>query len=236
MTDAFDEIFSGLSADPYMASFELLQRVRAQFLQGQPKEAEYSAACGVFEAFYEANGWKLPEPVSGGTYSGIDDSIARSRSTNRLQFEGYQMQIMAMYRIVMKRKASDALKASTATAVGYAILDADEKSAIHQHIETIRKIIESSKLKDSKKNGLFDRLGELSSEVNRNGTRTDRFFAFASEVAFSARDFEQNARPMFDQVKDILRIVTRARARHEGIKLPANEEVLSLPEPEFKDE
>lgn len=68
--------------------------------------------------------------------------------------------------------------------------------------------------------------------MNRNGTRTDRFFAFASEVAFNAADFEKNARPVFDQLKDILKIVTRSRARHEGLALPAGDEILSLPKPD----
>ena len=112
------------------------------------------------------------------------------------------------------------------------MLEAEEKKEIHNHIANIRSIIESSSLHDRKKNSLFQRLSELVIEVDRNGTRTDRFFAFAAEVAFCAGDFATKAKPMFDEVKEILKIVTRSRARHDDIKLPTSEEVLSLPEPE----
>ena len=33
------------------------------------------------------------------------------------------------------------------------------------------------------------------------------------------------------ELKDMLKIVSKARARHEGLKLPAGDEILLLPEP-----
>jgi hypothetical protein len=83
----------------------------------------------------------------------------------------------------------------------------------------------------------YNDLGELEAVrlskwvKNRNGTRTDRFFAFASELGFSIGQFTKDAKPAIDELKDMLKIVSKARARHEGLKLPAGDEILLLPEP-----
>jgi hypothetical protein len=232
MESAADELFQGLSTDPHLASYELLQRLNRKILPVSPREADYSHACGVLEAFYAANGWKSPDAVKISSYSSkIDEAVEYARNQWRLQFEGYQKQIMANYKLVVKQAAVGAISAATAKTFGYAVPDANEKAAILKHIEKIRSLIEQSQLEDRKKNSLFEYLSALTLEVNRNGTRTDRFFAFASEVGFCLGQFVQETKPVFDEVKDVLRIITRARARQDGVKLPPGEEVLSLPQP-----
>src|SRR5262249_17511719 len=149
----------------------------------------------------------------------------KSRRNHRLQYEAYANQVMSGYQSLMKDRAKAVLDAATGKVFGYAILEPDEKTEIQAHIEKIRQLIEDSGLEDKKKNALLGRLTELSREVNRNGTRTDMFYAFASEFAFCMSQFSKKAKPAIDDVKDILRIVTRARARNEGIKLPAGDEV-----------
>jgi hypothetical protein len=234
----FDEkFFENLPGDPYEASFELLTRVKNSILAGHPQEAEYSAACGIFEAFYDANDFKKPERIGPrGTFAmmkdeSADDAIERSRAGWRLQYEGYHNQIMANHAFAIKKRAKDSLLSVTKSSVGYAILTADEKKSIHSHIEKIRTIIEKSGLEDRKKNSLFDSLVGLLKEVNRNGTRTDRFFAFVSDAGFYAGEFADNAKPLFQELRGLLHEVTRARARTEGIKLPPGDEILSLPTP-----
>jgi hypothetical protein len=229
-----EKIFAGLSIDPYLASYELLQRIERELSRGNPEEADYNAACGLLEGFYESNGWKPPERIDAGSYSSSDsirDIARKTKVFQRLRYEAYVNQINANQRASMKGNAKAVLEAAMAREIGYAVLDADEKAAIHKHIEKIRELVEASGLDDRKKNNLFSRLARLTSEVNRNGTRTDRFFAFASELGFSIGQFAKDAKPAIDETKEILKIVTKARSRHEGLKLPAGEEVLSLPEP-----
>jgi hypothetical protein len=229
-----EKIFVDLPTDPLLASYELLQRIEKDLAKGKPSEADYSAACGYLEAFYDSNNWKPPERLNQGGYSGsdtLDDVTRKNRAIPRLQFEAYATQIMLNHRAVMKKKGKDVLEAATAKTVGYAVLEPDEKTEIHKHIEKIRALIEGSGLDDRKKNNLFSRLSDLTFEVNRNGTRTDRFFAFASELGFSTGQFARDAKPAIDETKAILKIVTRARGRHEGLKLPDDDVVLSLPEP-----
>ena len=117
---------------------------------------------------------------------------------------------------------------------GIATLSASEKDEVHSHIDAIRKIIEESSLGTRKKNALFGRLNSLAQEVDREGTRTDRFFAFAADAAFVLGDMANKAEPFLKEVKDILKIVTHARAKNEGIALPEGEEILKLPSPKNK--
>jgi|SRR5665811_142005 hypothetical protein len=230
-----ETIYSDLPTDPRLAAYELLQRISAVLAKGKATDADYSTACGFLEAFYEANSWKPPERINAGGYGSTDTVEDISRKTKlfqRLQYEAYVIQIMATHRDVMKSKGKEVLDAAIAKTIGYAVLEPDEKKEIHKHIEKIRALVEGSGLEDRKKNNLFSRLAGLVSEVNRNGTRTDRFFAFASELGFSIGQFTKDAKPAIDELKDMLKIVSKARARHEGLKLPAGDEILLLPEPE----
>jgi hypothetical protein len=119
---------------------------------------------------------------------------------------------------------------TTQGAFGYAKLDKSEKTSIHQHLKKIREIIEKSALDDRKKNALFERINKLSEEVDREGTRTDRFFAFAGDLAFVAGIMAGRAKPAINEFKEILKIVLRSRARQEQTALPKPQEVFSLPD------
>jgi hypothetical protein len=233
-----EKIFVELPTDPLMASYDLLQRLERDLAKGKPSDADFSTACGFLEAFYESQNWKPPERLNQGGYGGsdtLDDITRKNRSIPRLQYEAYATQIMLNHRAVMKAKGKEVLDAATAKTIGYAVLEPDEKTEIHQHIEKIRTLVDASGLDDKKKNNLFNRLADLTLEVNRNGTRTDRFFAFASELGFSIGLFAKDAKPAIDETKAILKIVTKARGRHEGLKLPDGDVVLSLPEPSVSD-
>jgi hypothetical protein len=113
---------------------------------------------------------------------------------------------------------------------GLAKLNAEEKKKILSHLEKIRTIIEASTLPDRKKNALFERLARLVREVNLHGTMTDRFFAFAGDLGFVLGDMTKKAKPLLDEIKEVLRIVGRSRARQEGVSLPSGDDVLRLPD------
>ena len=112
---------------------------------------------------------------------------------------------------------------------GFAILTSDEKSAIMQRIETIRKLIDTSGLLVRKKNTLFNKLTDLANEVMRDGTRTDALFTFLGELALTAGIMTKNAKPAIDEAKEITRIIVGSRATREGISLPSPEKILRLP-------
>lgn len=112
---------------------------------------------------------------------------------------------------------------------GFAVLTPDEKSAIMQRIETIRRLIDESGLLSRKKNALLGKLSDFAKEVTRDGTRTDALFAFLGELAFTAGVMAKNAKPAIDEAKEITKIVVGSRATREGISLPSPEKILRLP-------
>jgi hypothetical protein len=238
--DTTSEMFEDLPSDPNLAAFELLERVKKRILHlgasskaELPTDADYNIAVGYLEAFFELNDWKKPAGQNPGYNStdSVHEIEKKTSAFHRHQFEAYVNNILLRLKWVIKQEAKQVLEAATATAPGYAILDSDEKKAIHKHIDKIRTIIEESGLDDRKKNSLFEQLSDLAMEVNRNGTRTDRFFAFASELWFNAGKNVKAAKPLLDEAKEILRIITRARARHDGTKLPPGDGIMSLPAP-----
>ncbi len=114
---------------------------------------------------------------------------------------------------------------------GVTSLTSDEKGEIHTHLDAMREIIEKSRLDTRKKNALYGKLNRLAKEADLDGTRTDRFFAFAGDAAFVLGEMAENAQPFLNEVKEILKIVSRSRARSEGVALPEGDEVLRLPSP-----
>lgn len=121
---------------------------------------------------------------------------------------------------------------SSSESFGVARLNAEEKKSIHQHIQRIRTIIQQSSLPDRKKNALYERLTLLTKEVDQHGTVTDRFFSFVADLGFVLGDFGKNAKPLLDEARGMIKALSRARARQEGISLPPGDEPLRLPSPE----
>lgn len=118
---------------------------------------------------------------------------------------------------------------------GTAILDSSEKDEVHSHISAIRRIIEESTLDTRKKNALFGRLNDLAIEVDRIGTKTDRFFSFMADLGFALGEFGNNAKPLIEEVRGMIKTISRARARQEGVSLPSDDEPLKLPTPSASD-
>ncbi|MFS2149637.1 hypothetical protein [Rhizobium sp. Rhizsp42] len=122
-----------------------------------------------------------------------------------------------------------------AESFGYAQLNQSEKERIHGNISRIREMIGASDLTDRKKNALYDRLNQLASEVDKSGTKTDRFFAFMGDAAFVLGDMATKAKPFTTELKDMIKTIGKARSRKEGSLLPPGEEVLTLPAPEERE-
>ena len=66
-----------------------------------------------------------------------------------------------------------------------------QKSKIHHFIEKIRGEVEESTAPDSKKEKLFDILGQLAKEVSKARTRYERFADLARSLAGLSGDIER---------------------------------------------
>ena len=115
---------------------------------------------------------------------------------------------------------------------GYAYLSNEEKRLIHEHLSAIRSAIEASNLDDRKRNAIMERINKLAAEIDKNGTGTDRFFAFMGDLALVAGQMKQRAKPALDEFKEILKILMKNRAKHEGAALPPGQEFPQLPTPD----
>jgi len=112
---------------------------------------------------------------------------------------------------------------------GYAFLSTCEKSSIHIHIQNIRIIINESNIFIRKKRALLDRLSRLAEEVDKDGTRTDMFFAFPADRGLVSGEMAENAKPALKEFKEVLQIVYKRRAESEGVQLPPPDEFPMFP-------
>ena len=109
-------------------------------------------------------------------------------------------------------------------------LEPSEKVAIHNHITRIREIIENSGLASRKKNALLTKLNVLATEVDRAGTRTDMFLGLYLDAFLALGRGAEYAKPFFDEVKSLIKVIGRAKARDEGVALPPVDEAPLLGE------
>lgn len=106
----------------------------------------------------------------------------------------------------------------------------DERNEIHGHLENVRSLIHTSNLPTRKKNILQKKLAALSEEVDKIGTRTDALLGLYLDATLALGQGATNAKPFMEEVKSILKIVFRAKAREEGVALPPPSEVSLLEE------
>jgi hypothetical protein len=225
MIDILQELASGLPGDPGSALVAFSERLSSKLSIGRLDASD----CVRIYLFYK----------SFSTRFNIDIAVAETDNVRQESISAIVHYILAnRVRFVRGYVSSqiedviDQIASGFDNSFGIARLNEHEKQKIRDHIENIRKLIDASDLPVNKKNALFDRLNALAREVDQYGTRTDRFFAFMSDVAFVAGDMAKKAKPLLDEVKDMIKIVSRSRARQEGVSLPPGDEPLLLPPPE----
>jgi hypothetical protein len=203
---------SNISDDPEIAALEIYDKISI-ILKNAKREDEHTsishAGYIVLDQWVKEN--KLFIYAAPPGVSSSDKSKYFYRAFVEYQNGLKEMQI---------RKAVSEVARFRTDGFGYAKLDKTEKEEIHKKLNHIRSIIEHSMLPDRKKNALYRKLGDLSAEVDRIGTKTDAFFGLMGDIGVHLGEFAENAKPMIDEVKDVIKIITRARARSEDVALP----------------
>lgn len=223
----FDDIRKDLPTDPGKA---LLTAAERAFAKLNAKESKISADdCILTIAFLRAMNDRY----------GLGCAISfADESSHAATLQSVVLKILSNRKSLLKditdREVEQAIlefeSMSGEETFGLARLNEDEKKRLHHNIDKLREIVGKSDLSDRKKNALYGRLNDLAREVDSIGTKTDRFFAFAGDIAFVLGDMATKSKPLLDEVKDMIRTVSRARSRQEGVSLPGVDEVLSLPE------
>lgn len=105
-----------------------------------------------------------------------------------------------------------------------------QKSKIHHFIEKIRGEVEESTAPDSKKEKLFDILGQLAKEVSKARTRYERFADLARSLAGLSGDIErEGARPWWPWFEKIMGLLDDAKEAEP--KLPKPPEIKKIEPP-----
>jgi hypothetical protein len=87
------------------------------------------------------------------------------------------------------------------------VLDAAARQAIHVLINGIREKLNELTLPENKRESLFNKLNSFAAEIDRNRTRPEGFYAFAIEAARTAREVNDELKPLqqtIDRVFDWL--------------------------------
>lgn len=229
-----EKVLVGLPDDAGEALFVLNSRLERQLDLTGDDEISYMQACAVLSAYYAENGLKAPKALSYTDYFPTavlpGNKIGEANSVWRRRYLGYREDILSLKYKAQQKTASLALRKKEGE-FGYAILTPEGKQEIHASLDAIRKIVAESDLDDRKKNAINQRLSALAAEVDRNGTQTDRFFAFMIDLGYASGEMAKRGKPALDEARKILDIVMRSRAKNEGVQLPPPENFPQLPGP-----
>ncbi len=212
------KLVAGISSDnPAGTLVEVVRRIKAGTGDGTIDDSNAAEVVAFLERFLARGKWKLD-------YSKKD---ATDTWLERLEYLTDTIEESDIVISQFQTRADNILDAVfselSEAEFGFAELKANEKQQIYKLISELRKLIETSKLNTRKKNALFTRLSELELEVDKRSTRTDRFFGTFSELGFALGDFGEQAKPMFDRMREILQIIYARRSKDEGVKLPPSE-------------
>jgi len=120
----------------------------------------------------------------------------RNPPNNDLKFSDFFQDFRRHAEIASQKIMMEAARRMKTGASIIVILDAAARSAIHTLIEKIREKLNELKLPESKRDSLFNKLNSFASEVDRNRTRPDGFYAFAVDVARTAREINDEFKPL----------------------------------------
>jgi len=142
---------------------------------------------------------------------------------------------IASQKIMME--AARRMKTGASTII---ILDAAARSAIHTLIEKIREKLNELKLPESKRDALFNKLNSFAAEIDRNRTRTEAFYAFALDVARTAREINDELKPLQQSIDRVLGWLDKASKWKDALPPWSERKKIEpppkrLPKPELSD-
>lgn len=102
------------------------------------------------------------------------------------------------------------------------ILDAAARQAIHALVNAIREKLNELTLPEKKRESLFNKLNSFAAEIDRNRTRPEAFFAFAIEASRTAREVNDELKPLQQTIDRVFDWLERGKRLWDAIP-PWNE-------------
>ncbi|MDW6022712.1 hypothetical protein SAZ10_13195 [Mesorhizobium sp. BAC0120] len=97
------------------------------------------------------------------------------------------------------------------------VLDATARQTIHTLIGAIRERLYTMELPEDRRQSLFNKLNAFASEVDRNRTKTEAFFAFAVEAAKVARQVDDELKPLQQTIDRIFEWIEKAKKLRDAL-------------------
>lgn len=113
---------------------------------------------------------------------------------------------IASQKIMME--AARRLKTGTQSII---VLDATARQTIHTFINAIREKLNELTLPERRRESLFAKLNAFAAEVDRNRTRTEAFYAFAIETARTAREVNDELKPLQQTIDRVFDWIEKAK-------------------------
>lgn len=102
------------------------------------------------------------------------------------------------------------------------VLDANARQTIHVLVNSLREKLNELTLPESKREALFAKLNAFASEVDRNRTRTEAFYAFAIEAARTTKEVHEELKPLEQTIDRIFDWIEKAKKWRDSLP-PWNE-------------
>lgn len=84
------------------------------------------------------------------------------------------------------------------------VIDSDYKAEIYKNLNTIRKIVNSNVQDENKKDAIYKKIANLQSEVDRDRTTIDAFFARATDLSRTISECAENLDPAIQRLERIM--------------------------------
>lgn len=91
------------------------------------------------------------------------------------------------------------------------VLEEAAKSAIQHLVQRIREHLNQLDLPEAKRDALFNKLNAFAAEIDRNRTRAEAFFAFAIDLAKTARTMNDELKPLQQTVDKVFEWIEKAK-------------------------
>jgi len=233
LDEEFKEFFETLSSDPYVGMIEIFdwydERLSAlvQYQDDAKDFIDIKAAClATMNEWLSAHDVEIEELKidPGRIHDSYDD--LREIANNYRPGVQYKKQSSTMSELIGRKKKTNQ----------FLELALEEKESIRKHTDFIQGVIDKSKIADRKKNALRRRLNQLRAEVEKTGTNLDVIMGGMLEVSVYAGEIAKNSKPVIESVKEIVDIVSQAKARQEQISLPKRDKFNLLDDQTDKEE
>jgi hypothetical protein len=111
-------------------------------------------------------------------------------------------------------------------------LNDDYKIDIHNHLNSIRKIVSNVDLTERKRDAILIKIAELSKEVDKSKTKTESLLSIWLDVTTAASEGAENLDPLIKRLEKLANIFGKAKDEREQKALEAPEKPKLLPSPE----